>query len=64
MFPYSNWYKPFMNSFKKVIKENQLEFNFLCIDVSDLVSHSAQKGVCSFAAAVISIAPPIVSICL
>jgi hypothetical protein len=64
LFPGGNQYQRFMNSFHKTIANNVEEFARLGIQPSDLGSHSAQKGACSFASAACTISPPIASICL
>jgi len=64
LFPGGEQYHRFMDCLHRVIEKNRDEFLELGIRPGDLGSHSACKGVCSFASAGSTVSPPMVSICL
>jgi len=64
LFPGGEQYHRFMDCLHRVIEKNWDEFLELGIRPGDLGSHSACKGVCSFASAGSTVSPPMVSICL
>ncbi len=64
LFPGDSQYVHFMTCFCNIIQEHPDEFRKVWMDTGDLGSHSVWKGSYSYAAAGITVAPHIVSICL
>ncbi len=53
-----------MKCFRKVILENEDKFCRFGIQDGNLASHSAGKGSASHASSILTVSPPIVSVCL